>query len=498
MRSRSFFRIAAHTGAVAGALGLGLLVRGMLPPNGTAAAPAKTTTSSAKSGLLEETPPVLEQVSTQPLSARPAEERGALRERVRNIHRSLSPVREQLLLRAELVAGIHDVGDFREALEMLAESGTEVSFQQTTVAAMAARLAELDPEGAVAAMELIPDRQVRGLATAKVIDEWAGQDPLGALTFARAQGDNFKSTALQSIFRELAKLDPAAAMADSAEFKGPSMYYGLERTVLNEWWVKDREGALAWAQGREGEERRKMLRTLVEVAGTRDPAAAWQLHQSLETADKPSTWALFGMFNSWARKDPVAAFDAAASETDAVRRGEFMQQLASSLPLPETPGAENPAQALLNRITSEPDRQRFLAGLGQSYLMSNNTQAYGQVLEIASQITDPAQRLDLIKSVGAVWANADAPAASEWINTLQKGPERDGAIGEFVRGTFNTDPAAALTWSASIEDDGKRSRRFMELYPRWLRTDPAAATEWLASQTTLSAADRALMESQGR
>jgi hypothetical protein len=150
---------------------------------------------------------------------------------------------------------------------------------------------------------------------------------------------------------------------------------------------------------------------------------------------------------------------------------------------------------MLAQITDEAMRQRFLFGLAQGQLRDGRDRDYQLVLNLTAQLTDENQRFEMIKSVGESWGRADAPAASEWLNTLPPGAERDAAIGEFVRGTFATDPAAALTWSASIADDGKRARRFAELYPKWLKSDAAAAAVWLSQQTHLSPDDRTALES---
>jgi hypothetical protein len=143
-------------------------------------------------------------------------------------------------------------------------------------------------------------------------------------------------------------------------------------------------------------------------------------------------------------------------------------------------------------------RQKFLYGLVLGSIYDGRERDYPQSLTLAAQLTDEKLRMDMIKAVGGSWGRTDAPSASEWLTSLAPGPERDGAIGEFVRSAFVTDPAAALTWSASIADDGKRSRRLMELYPKWLKSDATSATAWLFRQTNLSETDRSALENGAR
>jgi hypothetical protein len=198
----------------------------------------------------------------------------------------------------------------------------------------------------------------------------------------------------------------------------------------------------------------------------------------------------------WAHKDSGGALDAVLAEPDAARRNEVLQQLGRAMKLVDDGHVgENRGTGLLAKIPDESMRQQFLNGLVEGYLHDGSERNYHEVLNMAMQLTDDKQRLEAIKSIGSGWARTDAPGASEWLNTLKPGTERDAAIGEFVRGTFATDPAAALTWSASIADDGKRSRRLTELYPKWIKTDAAAASAWLSQQTQLSQADRTALDS---
>ncbi|HWB03977.1 MAG TPA: hypothetical protein VG796_13200 [Verrucomicrobiales bacterium] len=493
MNQRSYLRLAIHLAVVLVALGLGLAVRAMLPAKNAAVAATKT--PAGKAAPPAGVPPVLPEEAGRNLAGLSPAEAGALRDRIRNMSRGSNPVRDQLMLRMELLAGITSVEDLQRALEFLDASGTDVNFREEIVTALAERLAEIDPAGATGALIPIKDRQVRHTAVMKVMEAWARRDPEAALAFVRTRNSGLKSNALTAIFRELAKANPAAAIARSGEFDTPGFSQGLDRIVLSEWWLKDRDAALAWVNGREPAERKKAMSSLLDVAGNRDPEGAWKLMQSMPVADRPDMWGISNLLYMWAHKDANAALDAVLAETDTARRGDVLQRLGRTMKLVDDGYAgEERGAGMLAKITDESMRQRFLYGMVEGNLNDGHERDYRHVLDLTMQLTDEKQRLEMIKSLGGSWGKADAPAASEWLNTLQPGGERDAAIGEFVRGTFATDPAAALTWSASIADDGKRSRRLMELYPKWLKTDAAAAGAWLSQQTVLSQTDRAALE----
>lgn len=494
MNRRLYLRLTLHIAVVGAALGLGMGVRAMLPHR-TFTAGAPTTPPDKSTAPPAEVPPLFPAAAGRPVAGYSPAEQDALRSRVRDLSRCSNPIQEQFLLRTTLLNGINSVEDFQRALELLEGSGGEIYFCQDLIRDLAARLAEKDPAAAVGALTLIKDRHARHLAADKVIKNWAQHDPDGALDYVSTQSTGVKASGLNAIFHELAQRDPAAAMARIKDYNNPDFHYGLECTVLSQWWIKDQAAALAWVNTQPAPQRKDLMRSVVSVVSREDPAGAWKLIQSIPAGERPDTFAMSNLLNSWAHKDPDAALTAALGESDATRRNAILEQFGRTMKLVDE-GADGAARgpAMLATITDEAQRQQFLYGLAQGYLYDGRERDYRQVLNLTNQLTDGKQHLAMIKSIAGSWAKTDAPAASEWLDTLPAGPGRDGAIGEFVRGTFATDPAAAMTWSASIADEGKRGRRLAELYPKWLKTDAGAAAAWLSQQTQLSPADRAAME----
>ena len=108
-------------------------------------------------------------------------------------------------------------------------------------------------------------------------------------------------------------------MARVKDYTNPDFHYGLERSVLSEWWVKDQQAALTWVNAQEPAQRKDLMRAILEVAGNRDPEGAWKLIQSLPASERPEGWAMSNLLYMWTHKDPQAALKAVLGETDAAR-----------------------------------------------------------------------------------------------------------------------------------------------------------------------------------
>ena len=87
----------------------------MLPSSAAAPAAASSRTTTEAAGKTD-APPALPEDNAAPLSTLSETECAALRERIGAISRSANPVREQLVLRSLLLAGMSSAEDFARAL----------------------------------------------------------------------------------------------------------------------------------------------------------------------------------------------------------------------------------------------------------------------------------------------------------------------------------------------------------------------------------------------
>jgi hypothetical protein len=70
--------------------------------------------------------------------------------------------------------------------------------------------------------------------------------------------------------------------------------------------------------------------------------------------------------------------------------------------------------------------------------------------------------------------------ASQWINTLTTGPERDAAVNSLVVNQGQTDPGTALGWATTISGDATRMNAYRSVMVQMARRNPGMATTALA------------------
>jgi hypothetical protein len=88
-----------------------------------------------------------------------------------------------------------------------------------------------------------------------------------------------------------------------------------------------------------------------------------------------------------------------------------------------------------------------------------------------------AARASAYGGIASKWYEQDSLAASQWVNTLAPGLERDGAAASLSSVAFSDDPGAAFAWAASVSDDSRRTQSLTGLVKNWSRFDWQAASK---------------------
>ncbi|MEN8775087.1 MAG: hypothetical protein ABF382_16190 [Akkermansiaceae bacterium] len=83
----------------------------------------------------------------------------------------------------------------------------------------------------------------------------------------------------------------------------------------------------------------------------------------------------------------------------------------------------------------------------------------------------------IYSSVARTYVQHDPMAASEWISTLDEGPNRDRSVETLVSSISKTDPKAGFIWGATVSDDSMRKNTLTQSLRSWVKTDPDAAFE---------------------
>ena len=96
------------------------------------------------------------------------------------------------------------------------------------------------------------------------------------------------------------------------------------------------------------------------------------------------------------------------------------------------------------------------------------------------------QRPHGYNEIAQEWTKKDPTAASEWIDGLAVGKEKDHAIQGMVRELRSKEPDSSTIWASTISEEGMRDRLVSENAKTWLKRDEAAATEWINTTDSIS------------
>jgi hypothetical protein len=254
-----------------------------------------------------------------------------------------------------------------------------------------------------------------------IASTWARQDSVAALEWAAALGDPaLRTTSLNSVLGEMARLDPVAAVQAAAPYLQPASQAG--------------------ASGEAAAAGRDVARTLADVWGTSDPAAAARWIDTLP-AGPAQVEAAGTLAAVWATSDIEAAVAWTTTLSDAALKESMVTHLGT------TWGAIEPDRALAWLDTLPPDvSSQGIAGAFNS------------------------------------WAATDPIGLADWISQLPASPRNDLARRSLGDVISDQDPLAALELAAGISNPIQQKEVLATYYRQLHRSDTNAAIEWLQGE----------------
>jgi hypothetical protein len=315
---------------------------------------------------------------------------------------------------------------------------------------------------------------------------------------------------LMAAYARLAEIDPAGAMARVMQQKGENRDIGMF-TVMNEWLAKDRQGALAWfAQSDDMDAKRQYLTIASFTNAGSDPELIEQLSASINDPEARSK-ALLDSISALAFTDPDAAFkklqeiedpDEREKAEERVYQGYLMRypEKALDFALAQPAGSkarenmrsslvqwgeQDPAAALKWMTSQSQDVQKelFDTGDGKGPGWGFGRATVEQINDTARQLTDQTQKdklhaawansqshsnpvngLNQLSSIrdpelqkatassigGAIARNGRTSDMTTWLETAQPNDTRDSAVAAFATGIAQNDPAAGTEWANRI------------------------------------------------
>ena len=292
-----------------------------------------------------------------------------------------------------------------------------------------------DFEAAVAQFRKMGITDQRFGEYALLLSAWAKEDPLAALTYAKANTSGRFATS----------------------------------TILATWASIDPEAAIRWAEtNHEGDGANPYLAGIIRTLAGSDPVRATQLLTGMPRSQERGE-ALDAMMPHLLTQGAEAARAWIAALTDDSLRDGAMMRSATQLAATDPAGtatwlAANPGQA----------SQRMMDDV-YSVWAGNDLQ--GAVSSISSIASDE-NRSNALRGVVNNLANTDPKAALSMMNRFPNDVS-DRMVQQFVWHSFGSDPSLAVTQIARMADEGQRNQMYGRMVGSWLEKDATAANAWL-------------------
>lgn len=319
---------------------------------------------------------------------------------------------------------------------------------------------------------------------------WGEEDPTAALAYTKTMGfaGMFVSgTVMQSWAAKYPQEAAAYYKNNPAEFRMMSMMGGrrggrgvsMANTIATEWARQDPEGAMAWAQSLEGQDKQQAMRGVFGQIAKADPAEAAGMLSSI-TGEAALSDARNTVAREWGSKDWTAAeswiaglpADAQASATSQALRGL----------------AENDPKLAASKISSLPegaDRDRAMETISRRWAADDPAAAAVWVMENGSEDA----QADSMRDVMSNWVAQDSKAALAFVNEQPEGRVRDRAASSYVMSNQSGDIQENLRVAETIGDNRSRHWAIGMTAANWAKQDKEAATEYVDNSEQLS--DRA-------
>ena len=277
------------------------------------------------------------------------------------------------------------------------------------ITALLSQLATTAPIEALELADQIGSLRDTERAKLSILQSWANNDPIAALTWAKTalvgQPGNVAQSQMLAIIRGYAELNPQAAFQETLAMSQSNRNETRLRASLMSEVIETQVRAGDVEQAKlnlallpDGELKDTMVRELVDEWASFDPAGAAAYVDTLGEA--ATSRIKSALASEWAENDPAAA-------------AAWLSTL-------------DPSDPTVARAASEVIRE---------------------------------------------WTNYDLNASAEWLNSLPASPELDRAVASYTFRAAQEDPANAMSWAESVTSDRMREHLMGQVAANWKQDD---------------------------
>ncbi len=355
-------------------------------------------------------------------------------------------------------------------------------FFDWAVGAIGAEWVKSDPKAAFAWANQQTDTKVKDLILGGVIPRMAASDLKGALAYIQSlsPGDSEERT-IPEAFRMAAYYDFQGALAVMQSLpKGrtkdlATKGIGFHLSINGD---GDRDAQAAWdlvsGIGDTGIRTAAQNSDILKWWAVKHPDAAIQWMLSLP-AGRPKDSALYYITQGMYYDNPKAAWYLASVIGDVEIRRRAKRFVAWEWYKKDRAAAR---QWMLS-LPAGPARDVALSGVSDGLSMSDRQDG----MDLKLRINDTGLRTEFLDAHACDWCSKDRAAATQWMQSLPAGPNKDLVAVGMSRALAANDPQAAMDMATGIADKGIRTKAQKKVVEQWSKKDPAAATQWINSSS---------------
>ena len=242
-----------------------------------------------------------------------------------------------------------------------------------------------------------------GNGASTIAEEWAKQDPEGALAWTKSLTGRDKGSAISSAIATIASTDPKKA-ADMLQTLDPSDRAQSYDSIARSWAAKDWSSASAWVQSLPADQQQAAMANAIRGLADQDPKSAAQKIASMQAGDSRDE-AVSWVAESMSRNNPAeAAKWLLAQEGD---KSGAMRTVIGNLARQD----DSSALSLIGQQAAGDVKDSMIA----SYVRAGTSSDPQTTMQLAESITDQNERSRATGAAAWQWMQTNPDAAKAYI-----------------------------------------------------------------------------------
>jgi len=370
------------------------------------------------------------------------------------------------------------------------------------------------PDLAIALLDQVREQDLESWVVEAIGAAWAKSDPEAAFAWANQQTNTkVKDLILRGVIVSIASKDFKRALAYIQSLSPGASQDSTIPEAFRMAAYNDFQGALVVMQslpkGRTKDLATKGIGFHLSINGDgdRDAQAAWDLVSGIGDTGIRTAAQNSDILKWWARKHPDAAIQWMLSLPVGQTKDLALQRISEGMYYDNPQAAwylasvigdagirfmskrfvawewykkdRAAARQWMLSLPEGPARDVALSGVSDGLSMSDRQDG----MDLKLRISDTGLRTEFLDAHACDWCSKDRAAATQWMQSLPAGPNKDLVAVGMSRALAANDPQAAMDMATGIADKGIRTETQKITFKQWSKKDPAAATQWINSSS---------------